>query len=65
MRKPDSDIYNLAFDLTGTPPQRAIYIDDRAMFVEEAEKLGVRGIHHQDLESTRKQLESMGLLLKD
>jgi len=65
MRKPDSDIYNLAFDLTGTPPQKAIYIDDRAMFVEEAEKLGVRSIHHQDLESTRKQLESMGLFLKD
>lgn len=64
MRKPDSDVYRLALDLTGTSPDRAIYIDDRAMFVEEAAKLGVRSIHHQDLESTRKQLGAFGMFLK-
>ena len=65
MRKPDGDIYRLALDLTGTPPDKAVYIDDRGMFVEEAEKLGVRSICHQDLGATRKDLESFGLYLED
>jgi putative hydrolase of the HAD superfamily len=65
VRKPDGDIYRLALDLTGTDPGKAIYIDDRAMFVDEAEKLGIPGICYKDLESTRKKLESFNLYLKD
>jgi putative hydrolase of the HAD superfamily len=63
-RKPDAEIYRLALDLTGTPPRKAVYIDDRAMFVAEAGKLGIHSYHHQDLESTREKLESLGLYLK-
>ena len=61
LRKPDGDIYRLALDLTATLPEKALYIDDRTMFVEEAAKLGVRSIHHQGLQSTRKELASFGL----
>ena len=64
-RKPDGDIYRLALDLTGTSPEEAVYIDDRAMFVDEAEKLGISSICHKDLGSTRKALESFGLYLQD
>ena len=61
LRKPDADIYRLALDLTGAHPDEAIYIDDRPMFVQEAEKMGIRSIRHQNLESTRMELESFGL----
>lgn len=60
-RKPDADIYRLALDLTGATPGEIVYIDDREMFVYEAEKLGIPSICHKDLESTMKKLESFGL----
>ncbi len=59
-RKPDADIYRLALDLTGTNPGEGIYIDDRALFVDEAVKLGIPSICHSNLESTRMELESFG-----
>jgi putative hydrolase of the HAD superfamily len=51
-RKPDLDIYRLALDVAQTPPQEVLYIDDRAMFVEVAETLEVRGIVHHGYPST-------------
>ena len=60
-RKPDRDIYRLALDCVQVPPEKVIYIDDRAMFVEVAKSMGIRGIHHTDYESTRTALETLGL----
>ena len=60
-RKPDHDIFRLALDGAQCEPGRALYIDDRAMFVEVAGQLGMRGIHHKGLESTRKALEEFGI----
>jgi putative hydrolase of the HAD superfamily len=64
IRKPDSDIYNLALDVTQTQPQHAVYIDDRAMLVEVACGLGIHGIHHTDLNSTCQALARLGLTLE-
>ena len=52
-RKPDEDIYRIALDLSQTSPDRVVYIDDRALFVEVAKGLGINGIHHMGYESTR------------
>ena len=62
-RKPDTDIYRVALDITQASPQQVVYIDDRAMFVEVARGLGMHGIHHNDLETTKAALGSFGLLL--
>jgi putative hydrolase of the HAD superfamily len=59
-RKPDHDIYRMALDIAQADPAQVLYIDDRAMFVDVAKDLGIRGIHHQSFESTRKALESIG-----
>jgi hypothetical protein len=40
-----------------------VYIDDRAMFVEVAQGLGIKGIIHTGDEATRKALEGLGLSL--
>lgn len=61
LRKPDTDILRLACDLSQIPPQQVVYIEDRAMFVEVAATLGIRGIVHRGVESTRAALAGLGL----
>ena len=60
LRKPDADIFRMAIDISQTAPQHSLYIDDRKMFVEVAQSLGLNGIHYQGLESAKKQLAIFG-----
>jgi putative hydrolase of the HAD superfamily len=60
-RKPDADIYRIALDIAQAQPGQVVYLDDRAMFVEVAASLGIRGIHHTGYETTRAALQGMGL----
>ena len=60
-RKPDEDIYRIALDIAQVRPEQVVYIDDRAMFVEVAQGLGIRGIIHTGYQSTSKALEQFGL----
>jgi putative hydrolase of the HAD superfamily len=60
-RKPDADIYRLALDVAQVSPEQVVYIEDRFMFVEVAQSLGIRGIHHRDYDTTRVALASLGL----
>jgi putative hydrolase of the HAD superfamily len=60
-RKPDPDIYCIALDISQSTPERVIYIDDRPLFVEVANSLGIQGILHSNFESTRQKLAAFGL----
>jgi putative hydrolase of the HAD superfamily len=60
-RKPDADIYRMALDVSQAAPERSVYIDDRRMFAEVASGLGIHGIHHRDLATTKKALAEIGL----
>lgn len=62
-RKPDEDIYRLALDVAQVPVEQVAYVDDRAMFVEAAQGLGLRGIIHTDLKTTELKLMELGLSL--
>lgn len=62
-RKPDADMYRMALDIAQVQPSPVIYIEDRPMFVEVAQSLGIHGIYHAGFESTRAALESAGLSL--
>jgi putative hydrolase of the HAD superfamily len=62
-RKPDADIYKIALDIAQARPEQTVYIDDRPMFVEVAQGLGIHGIIHTGHEATRKTLEGLGLSL--
>ncbi|MGD8732467.1 MAG: HAD family phosphatase [Anaerolineales bacterium] len=64
-RKPDTDIYKVALDVAQVPPRQVVYIDDRPMFVEVAEKLGINGVVHKSLETTREALDAMGLSVNE
>ncbi len=62
-RKPDADIFRLALDVAHVSADEVAYIDDRLMFVQVAEKLGIQGIHHEGYASTCNKLVSFGLKL--
>lgn len=60
LRKPDTDIYKLALDMTQAEPGEVIYLEDVSVFVSVAESLGIRGICHVNYETTCKELKSFG-----
>jgi len=62
-RKPDADIYRLALDVAQVAPSRVIYIEDRVMFVEVAQNLGIQTIVHSGYQSTKLELAKLGLSL--
>ena len=61
-RKPDEDIYRIALDIAQVRPEQVVYIDDRAMFVEVAQGLGIKGILHSGYATTRTALENLNLI---
>jgi len=61
LRKPDADMFRLALDISQTPADQVVYIENTPMFVHVAEELGIRSILHTDVSSTRAQLASLGL----
>ena len=64
LRKPDADIFRMAIDISQTAPEQTIYIDDRNMFVEVAQTLGLNGIHYSGLEEAKIQLSEFGISLQ-
>jgi len=62
-RKPDADIYRIALDVAQVAPPKVAYVEDRQMFVDVAEGLGIHGIIHRDYVSTRASLASLGLVM--
>jgi putative hydrolase of the HAD superfamily len=62
-RKPDTDIFRIALDVSQVPANEVAYIEDREMFVEIAAKMGLRSIRHQGYDTTRKALAELGLAL--
>ena len=65
VRKPDEDIYRMALDIAQVPPAEVAYLDDRLMFVQVAETLGIRGIHHTSYATTVEKLVALGLALEE
>jgi len=61
VRKPDTDIFRLALDITQAPARQVLYIENTPMFVQIAEGLGIRSILHTDYKSTCAKLASFGL----
>ena len=61
LRKPDTDIFQLALDIAQASARQVVYIDNAPMFVQIAEGLGIRSILHTDYRSTCATLASFGL----
>jgi len=61
LRKPDADIFRMAIDISQSAPAQSLYVDDRLMFVEVAEALGLNGMHYTGLDLAKKHLRKFGL----
>ncbi len=61
IRKPDADIFKLALDVAHAKPEEVVYIDDRAMFIHVADRIGIKGIIHKDVAETKAKLAEFGL----
>jgi putative hydrolase of the HAD superfamily len=61
LRKPERDIYRLALELTQIPADECCFIDDRALNLECAVKLGMRTVEMQSLEQLRGDLGKLGI----
>jgi putative hydrolase of the HAD superfamily len=64
-RKPETAIFRIALDVSQADPRHVVYLDDREMFVEVAQDLGIAGIHHLGYQSTRAALAKIGLQLPE
>jgi len=60
-REPDTDIFRMAIDLAQTPPDQTVYLDDRALFVEVAQSVGLRAVHHTTYQETLRVFHELGL----
>lgn len=60
-RKPDFDIYRIALDISQANPKQVAYIDDRPLYVEVGNRIGILGILHTDVPTTRSKLAELGL----
>ena len=63
LRKPESDIYRLALEVTQMPPDRCCFIDDRAGNLEAPAKMGIHTIQMQTVEQLRGDLQKLGVTL--
>jgi putative hydrolase of the HAD superfamily len=61
LRKPDPRIYRLALDVTQTPAEAALLVDDRAINVEAAKRLGMQTIQFRNAGQLQSRLEDLGV----
>ena len=62
-RKPEGDIYRLALEITQIPAEECCFIDDRALNLECAAKLGMKTIEMRQVEQLREDLAKLGATL--
>jgi putative hydrolase of the HAD superfamily len=61
LRKPEEGIYRLALDVTQIPAEECCFIDDRALNLECAVKLGMHTIEMDSIDQLRSDLAKLGV----
>ena len=61
MRKPEEGIYRLALDVTQQKPEECCFIDDRALNLEMAKRLGMFTLEMDGLEKLQQDLARLGV----
>jgi putative hydrolase of the HAD superfamily len=57
--KPDPKIFQIALEQAGVGPSEAVFVDDFYANIEGCEKVGMKGIHFKDAQSTLQQLKHL------
>ena len=61
LRKPESEIYQLALDITQRAPDECCFIEDRELNLERASQLGMHVIQMKNAEQLREDLRKLGV----
>jgi len=61
LRKPEEAIYRLALDVTQQAAEECCFIDDRALNLEVAKRLGMHTIEMDDVTQLRADLQKLGI----
>lgn len=57
--KPDLRAYEAAAKAVGAEPDECVLIDDQLRYCDGAEAVGMKAIHHQNMEDTKEQLKNL------
>jgi putative hydrolase of the HAD superfamily len=60
-RKPDEAIFRMALSVTQRPPEQCVFIDDRAINLENPRRLGMNVIHYKNAPQLLAELKSLGI----
>jgi putative hydrolase of the HAD superfamily len=60
--KPERRIYKIALERLEVKPSETVFIDDRADFIEGAQKVGIRTIRFENPQQVKEALASLGIL---
>ena len=63
LRKPEEGIYQLALEVTQKMPEECCFIDDRALNLEAAARLGMHTIRMENAEQLRAELLKLGIAI--
>lgn len=61
LRKPEQDIYRLALEITQKLPGECCFIDDRALNLEVAKRLGMHTVEMDHVEQVQEELQKLGV----
>ena len=61
LRKPEEGIYRLALEVTQKMPEECCFVDDRALNLEAAERLGMHTIRMENAEQLLGELQKLGV----
>jgi putative hydrolase of the HAD superfamily len=61
MRKPEEDIYQVAVDITQHRPEQCVFIDDRGLNLECADRAGITPVHFKNADQLRISLRGLGI----
>jgi putative hydrolase of the HAD superfamily len=61
LRKPEGGIYHLALEITQNQPEQCCFIDDRALNLESAARLGMHAIHMKNVSQLEQELNKLGV----
>jgi len=64
LRKPEDAIYRLALEITQRPPEESCFIDDRALNLDTASRLGMHAIQMKNPDQLRQELQKLGVALR-
>lgn len=61
LRKPEPDIYRVAIEITQKNPGECCFIDDRALNLEAAKRLGMHTIEMDEIDQLQRDLKALGV----